>query len=145
MRKKRILEKVIFLMWQVKIKMNTNLLISILLLLILLLMPIGCDDNKSQTSPDEMKYPLQLTSSCRDGNPYISPDGEHIAFLSLRNTYNPAVAQIIYELWILDKDGSNQHPLISFDEFDKTITVQSVSWAKDSSHMLVEILIIFDH
>lgn len=62
--------------------MNTKLLISFLSIFILMI--ISCNNNKSPTSPDEMKFPKQLTSSGKDYIPYISPE---LDFVDARINY----------------------------------------------------------
>ncbi len=109
--------------------MKYKLLICILSIFIL--MTIACNNNKSPTSSNEMNFSKQLTSSGKDYYPYISPNGEYIAFLSVRNTYNPDVAAIIFELWIMDKNGSDQHPIISIDDlWDEVGFIKNVSCLK---------------
>lgn len=87
------------------------------------------------------RLPLQLTSYERDYQPYFSPDGKYIAFLSVRNTYNPLVAENNHELWIMNKDGSHQHPIITEDLYEGTVSISHVSWLKDSLDMLVQVRI----
>ena len=71
--------------------MKQKLLSSILSIFILIV--ISCEKNKSPTSCDEMKFPKQLTSSGLDFMSYWSPNGEHIAFLSARDTYNLLITE----------------------------------------------------
>ena len=78
---------------------------------ILLLMIISCENNSPLTL-DEMNFPQQLTSAGHDLESYWSPNMEYIAFLTLRNTYDPTVAAVRFELWIMNYDGSDQRPLI---------------------------------
>ena len=107
---------------------------------IMLLMAIGCEDNSPLTL-DEMKFPQQLTSSGYDwGSFWWSPDMQYIAFLTLRNTYDPTVAGVRFELWIMNYDGSDQHSLILIDDlYEGSISVRSISWSKDSQDMLARI------
>lgn len=118
--------------------MKPKLLIDILSIFILI--TVSCNNSKSPTSSDEMKFPKQLTSSGKDFISYWSPNGEHIAFLSSRNTYNPNAVAILFELWLMKNDGSSQHPIISIDDlYEGSITITNVSWSKDSNDMLVQI------
>jgi Tol biopolymer transport system component len=65
---------------------------------------------------------------------------KYIAFLTLRNTYDPTVAAVRFELWIMNYDGSDQRPLILINDlYEGSITVRSISWSKDSQDMLVRI------
>ncbi len=106
---------------------------------ILLLMVISCEKNKSP-SLDEMNFPQQLTSSGHEWESYWSPNMEYIAFLTLRNTYDPTVAAVRFELWIMNYDGSDQRPLILINDlYEGSITVRSICWSKDSQHMLARI------
>jgi len=87
--------------------------------------------------PSTLKLPKQLTFSGKDATPFWSPDGNHIAFLSLRNTRNTNVSVLQYELWVMEKDGSHQRPILSIDDLDEAIISSKVSWAKNSYEMLV--------
>jgi len=91
--------------------------------------------------PDDIELPKQLTSSERDSKPFWSPDGNHIAFLSLRNTYNPNFSIMRFELWVMEKDGSNQRPILSIDDLDEgsRILYSKVSWAKNSNELLMSV------
>lgn len=79
----------------------------------------------------------QLTSTGLDNACFWAPNGKFIAFLSARKTYNPNASLRLSELWIMDKDGSNQRPLISVDELYKTTDVRNISWSPNSEDMLV--------
>jgi Tol biopolymer transport system component len=60
--------------------------------------------------------------------PAWSPDGQHIVFLSNRMENNDAGP---WRVWVMDADGSNQHPLPIDLEIDYTFGgEQSVSWAQ---------------
>lgn len=99
-----------------------------------------CDIIKNPFSnSSDNKFPYKLTSSEHDFIPYCSPDGEHIAFLSLRNTYNPNVAVNDFDLWIMPDNGNNQYPIISKKLDGPTISVSSVSWFPDSYYLLVNL------
>ena len=103
---------------------------------------ISCNSAQSPTCAcDAAAYPRQLTSSGRDHIPYWAPGGGHIAFLSQRNTYDPYVAAIRFELWIMEKDGSNQRPIVTDDDLfgGSGASGRGVSWAPDSQEMLVQI------
>jgi Tol biopolymer transport system component len=102
-------------------------------------MVIGCDNN-SPLIIDEMNFPQQLTSSGYDWDSFWSPNMEYIAFLTLRNTYDPTVAAVRFELWIMNDNGSDQRPLILINDlYEGHITVGSVSWSNNSKDMLVRI------
>jgi len=84
-------------------------------------------------------HPRQLISTGHDMEAFWSPDGEKISFLTARETYNPEVAANTLELWVMNRDGSNQRPLIS--RTDKTFSahhwqVKHVSWFPDSQSLL---------
>lgn len=58
--------------------------------------------------------------------PAWSPDGQHIVFASNRGEDNSAGA---WRLWVMDADGSNQHPLPLTVAIDYTFGgEQIVSW-----------------
>jgi Tol biopolymer transport system component len=111
------------------------------ILSIFILIVIGCDKDKSPTAPDKIKFPKQLTSSGKDFVGFWSPDGQYIAFLSARNTYDPHLAAIITELWIMKSDGSEENPIISLDDLAGGNISMScgISWSRDSQYMLVSI------
>lgn len=118
--------------------MNPKLLSGIVSICIVMI--VSCSTKKSPTSFEEMDLPKQLTSTEKDHNPFLSPDGEHIAFLSFRNTYNPNVSVNIIELWIMAKDGSNQRALLSKDDLQGgTVSPRDVSWNENSREMVVQI------
>jgi len=100
-----------------------------------------CNKKKSPTSYNDLIYPKQLTESGRDFVGFWSPDGQYIAFLSARNTFDPYTAAIITELWIMKSDGSDEHPIISLNDLaGKNIRMWwGISWSKDSDNMLVPI------
>jgi Tol biopolymer transport system component len=103
-------------------------------------MVISCEKNNSPSTLDEMNFPQQLTSSRHEWESYWSPNMKYIAFLTLRNTYDPTVAAVRFELWIMNYDGSDQRPLILINDlYEGSITVRSISWSKDSQDMLVRI------
>lgn len=118
-------------------------------LLLFVAFVIGCDisnpfsSNQNDSYPasiETMKLPKQLTSTGRDFMAYWAPDGEHIAFLTVRNTYNPLVAAVIFELWLMQEDGHDQHPLIKYDKTEsEKIAVGDVSWFPDSRHLLIKL------
>lgn len=96
---------------------------------------ISCEKN----NPVREELPKQLTSTNLDSRCYWSPNGEYIAFLSRRNTYNPLAHEVIWELWIMDKDGSNQRPLLSTNELYEETSVYTVSWSMSSDALLAHI------
>ncbi len=125
-----------------KIKIIIRFVVCLLVVCIFILIAISCTNDKLLTSSDEMAFPKQLTSSGKDFISHYSPNGEYIAFLSARNTYNPNVAEIIFELWLMKNDGSNQHSIIPIDNdnlYERSVNINNVSWFKDSNNMLVQI------
>lgn len=111
-----------------------NKLLSFIIIFFLISI-ISCEKNKS----DNEVLPRQLTSTNSDSRSFWSPNGEYIAFLSTRNTYNPMASIMIFEIWIIDKDGSNQRPLLSFDELYESTNVVNVSWSTNSDALLAQI------
>jgi Tol biopolymer transport system component len=103
----------------------------------LILLNIYC--NSSLSSSTEIVFPKKLTSSNQDRFPAISPDGKYIAFQSARNTIDPKTTEIVHELWIMNKDGSNQRALVSIDGLYETINIKSISWAQNSNDMIVHL------
>lgn len=117
-----------------------RLLVLITIFSTLLFMVVGCENNKSPSTLDGMNFPLQLTSSGQEWESYWSPQMEYIAFLTSRNTYNPTVAAVRFELWIMNYDGSDQRPLILINDlYEEPISVTSINWSKDSQSMLARI------
>lgn len=110
-----------------------------LLILLIINASLSCEKIESP-SLDEMNFPQQLTSSGYEWESYWSPNMEYIAFLTLRNTYDPTVAAVRFELWIMNYDGSDQRPLILINDiYEGSIRIRSISWSKDSQEMLVRI------
>jgi len=101
----------------------------------------NCIRNNSTTSYNDLIYPKQLTTSGKDFVGFWSPDGQYIAFLSARNTYDPYIAAIITELWIMKSDGSGENPIISLNDLDggNISKYWGISWSKDSQDILVPI------
>ena len=107
---------------------------------ILLLMVVSCETNKSPSTLDEMNFPQQLTSSGHEWESYWSPNMEYIAFLTIRNTYDPTIAAVRFELWIMNYNGSDQRPLILINDlYEGSISVRSIDWSKDSQYILTRI------
>jgi len=113
--------------------MKNKLLLGIVLSSFLVI--INCKKN----TPEEEVLPKQLTSSNLDFRTYWSPNGEYIAFYTQRNTYNPYVAESPFELWIMNRDGSDQRPLIQVDEIYENTAVSIISWTPDSKNIMVHI------
>lgn len=113
--------------------MRNKLILGILLYFLLTI--IGCEKNPSEKEI----LPKQLTSTNLDSKAYFSPDGKYIVFYTQRNTYIPNVAESPSELWIMNRDGSNQKPLISVDEIYEITSVSIITWLPDSKNILVHI------
>lgn len=113
--------------------MKNKLLSSVILFILLSI--ISCEKN----NPDKEVLPKQLTSTNLDSKCFWSPKGDHVAFLSARNSYDPNASIVIFELWIMDKDGSNQRPLILVDKLYEKTNVVNVSWSMNSDAMLAQI------
>jgi len=111
-----------------------NKLLSFLIVFFLISI-LSCEKNKS----DNEVLPRQLTSTNSDSRCFWSPNGEYIAFLSSRNTYNPMASIVIFELWVMDRDGSDQRPLLLFDELYESTNVVHVSWSMNSDALLAQI------
>ena len=115
--------------------MRSKLFLGVVLFSLLVL--TDCKNSSSPFSPEV--EPKQLTSTGHDYDCYWAPNNEYIAFCSSRNTYDPNASCIILELWIMDRDGENQRPLILVDEIYNTTDIRSVSWAPNSNDMLVHL------
>jgi len=113
--------------------MKTQLILTIIFFSMFLI--TSCKKNDQ----DKEELPKQLTASNLDYKCFWSPDGNHIAFLSTRNTYNPNASGVIFELWIMDKNGSNQRSLISFNELYEATNVVNVTWSMNSDVLLAQI------
>jgi dipeptidyl aminopeptidase/acylaminoacyl peptidase len=79
------------------------------------------DEKKRAKGP-----PVQLTTQPdRDVNPFVSPDGKHIAWQTDRSGGN--------ELWVMNPDGSGQRPFSTLKgggHFNPWMDSDSVSWAR---------------
>lgn len=91
------------------------------------------------SSSTDIEFDKILTNSGRDFTPYISPDNRYIAFRTVRNTYNPTVAAINFELWIMYSNGCFEHPLISRKIYKNLISVNDVLWYPNSHYILVSV------
>lgn len=107
-------------------------------ILFLIIITINCD---IITSSSDSEFNKILTTSGRDFTPYFSPDNRYIAFRTVRNTYNPTVAAVDFELWMMDSNGNFEHPLISKKIFNNLISVNNVFWYSNSYHLLVSVLL----
>ncbi len=66
----------------------------------------------------------QLTSSRRNSAPAISPDGKYIVYIHKVGDFR--------QLWVMDRSGNNQHPLIGSDQWG----AWDGTWSSDSSQVL---------
>ncbi len=84
------------------------------------------------------RYPRQLTRHGKDSEACWSPDGKTIAFRSQRNTYDPRIAAMSFELWVVGADGSGERPLIAKGDpdFGREMSVRDFSWFPDSRSLL---------
>ncbi|MCA9734863.1 MAG: PD40 domain-containing protein [Deferribacteres bacterium] len=105
------------------------------------LLALACSRENTPTGSNDLYFPRQLTSSGYDYSGYWSPDGDYIAFFSARNTYDPYVAAIQTELWIIKSDGSNEQLLIAGSDLAgaQLAMIPGVVWSSDSRQMLVSI------
>jgi hypothetical protein len=94
---------------------------------------IGCRNN----TPEEEILPKQLTSTNLDFRAYLSPDGKYIAFYTLRNSLIPNAAGMPFELWIMNRDGSNQRPLLKINELYVNTSIDYFIWSPDSKNIIV--------
>lgn len=89
--------------------------------------------------PEKNVEPVQLTNSGFDRFSYLSPNGHYIAFTSVRNTHDPYSAGVRRELFIMDRDGTNERLLLSTNELYEETDVWDVVWDNNSEDMLVRI------
>jgi hypothetical protein len=95
--------------------------------------------NCKKSSEEKEVLPKQLTAENRDFGTSWSPDGKYIAFYTDRNTYNPFVAAVRSELYVMNRNGSNQKPLFLVDEAYESTSILLISWAADSKSLMVQI------
>jgi len=105
-------------------------------ILFLIIMTINCD---IITSSSDIEFDKILTTSGRDFTPYLSPDNRYIAFRTVRNTYNPTVAAVNFELWMMFSNGNFERPLISRKIFKNFVSVNEVLWYPNSHNILVKV------
>lgn len=104
-------------------------------------MAIYCNNNNPSTISSEIIYPKKLTESGHDQLPTISPDGNLIAFISHKHSYDTTSAAIQAELWIMNKDGSGRRPLITVQDLYEYGSVKwPFSWSNKSDEMVVTII-----
>ena len=89
----------------------------LLTLSVIIIFVISCNIDKSPLFPDITEFPAQLTTSQKDFIPYWSPDGEYIAFKRIIDSSNPLSSALLFELWIMNRNGYYQHPIISRKDF----------------------------
>lgn len=70
-----------------------------------------------------------------DSKAYLSPDGKNIVFYSKRNTYNPNTAGIEYEIWAMERDGSNQRLLFGINDIDEGSDIVFLKWSAQSDYI----------
>ena len=107
-------------------------------LFIFILVFVSCKKDVP-VKPIMENLPKQLTQENMDNHAFLSPDEKHIAFYSYRYTYNPMVAAVIFELWIMDCDGFNQRRVIPANSIYPWTLVKFIHWENDSKNMIVQI------
>lgn len=109
------------------------------LIIVIVLLSFRCVKDFSPNSSNKLDYPVQLTASGHDYFGFLSPNGAKIAFYSLRNTYDPTIAAVYFELWIMNSDGTDQIPIIERDDMpDGDMLSGESSWSQDSQNILVD-------
>lgn len=94
----------------------------------------NCDVNLDSTEPEYL--PKQLTISSMDREAFLSPNGKNIVFYSTRNTYNPYASGPLFELWAMERDGSNQRVLVGFDNTNEHYDIEFLKWSSDSDYII---------
>ena len=107
--------------------------------LVVLIMLIGTFYNcsKDEVDPAKEYMPIQLTSFNMDYNASLSPDGKNIVFYSLRYTYNPDVAAVLFELWAMDRYGENLRRLFKREEMGQGFEIRFIKWSSKSDYITV--------
>ena len=116
--------------------MKCNLLLSILFGFFVIV--TGCK-KEDPIIPPTGYYPRQLTQDSLDNRAFLSPDGKYIAFYSMRYTYDPYVAGVIFELWMMSSNGFDQRRLISGNSIFPETSPTFLCWDADSKSVIVQI------
>lgn len=111
--------------------MENKLLLGIALYFLFTI--IGCENNPAEKEI----LPKQLTSTNLDSRAFLSPDGKYIVFYTYRNTKIPNVAQSPVELWIMNRNGSNQHSIIEVNEIYNETSINYFLWSPASDYIIV--------
>jgi hypothetical protein len=115
------------------VMMNNKLLLAVSIISFLVL--ICCKKN----GEEKVVLPKQLTVENHDFETFWSPDGKYIAFYTQRNTYNPTVAGMRFELYVMNRNGLDQQPLFLIDEMSEFSSFSMISWAADSKSVMVHV------
>lgn len=111
--------------------MNRKILLSVIFFSLFSI--ISCEKNNS----DKEVLPKQLTSTNLDSRAYLSPNGIYIAFYTYRNSFIPYIAHSPVELWIMNRDGSNQHAIIEVNEIYEDTSIDYFLWSPASDNIIV--------
>ena len=119
--------------------MNYNFLLSALFVFFIIVSGCKKDEPIESTEPKPGDFPKQLTQDNLDNRAFLSPDGKYIAFYSMRYTFNPEVAGINFELWIMNSDGFDQWRLVTLNSIYPQTKITFLYWSNDSKSMIVQI------
>jgi hypothetical protein len=119
--------------------MKYNLFLSALFVFFIVVSGCKKDETEEPIEPKPGDFPKQLTQDNLDYRAFLSPDGKHIAFYSMRYTFNPEVAGINFELWIMNSDGFDQWRLVTLNSIYLETKATFLYWADDSKSMIVQI------
>jgi len=119
--------------------MKYNFLLTALFVFFIIVSGCKKDEPVESTEPKPGDFPKQLTQENLDYRAFLSPDGKYIAFYSTRYTFNHEVADINFELWIMNSDGFEQWRLVTLNSIYPETKATFLYWADDSKSMIVQI------
>ena len=126
--------------------MKSKLIFSVIALLLIFSCsknknPLSHNNNNDNEHPFVSPHTKQITYSEKDFFPKYSPNGQYIAFLSLRNTDDPQHASVLFELWAMNTLEQDPFDLLTVNEiYDQGAWLgYEYSWCADSYNLIIQL------